>query len=110
MAVRYFYNNEQILHIKNSTFETFYLCLLEVMEENQVCPNQNIAKLIEHLEQGGYGIGVDISKYLKSKNDLLVFAELIKKAIEKFEINVPTLREDVKRTFWDFHKELYKKL
>lgn len=108
MAVRYFFSNDQVLHIRGSTFEVFYQSLLEVIEENNIRLSRNLLRLVDDLETGSYGIGCNISDYIENKQDLLIFADLVKKAIRKFDSESPDLKQSVRKTFWDFHESLLK--
>lgn len=107
MSVSITYNNKTVLRVQNGIFACLHKTIVAMIEERQlVVPN--ITKLLEDTDQEIYGSGVvyaDISEYLKSKKDLLRFADLVKQAIER-EYDYFNHFEGCIDHLWNFYHEL----
>lgn len=107
MSVRIFCLKKQILHLRNITFGSLYESITSLIEEKNLELNNGLDSFITTiLYVGGYGVGCDISDYLKNKNDTLIFADLVKQAIEKEQKSEYPFREDVEKLLWDFHQAI----
>ncbi len=95
MSVPIWCNGKRILKIKNTLFEHLYLGFEKIIEEKNPTLPANVAKLIDKTNLGSYGhsgIVSDIADYLKNKNETLLFAQLVKEALEiekEYYLKVP---------------------
>lgn len=99
---------KQILKIRNALFGFFHDAMMKIVEENELELNSSIQELLHEMDQNVYGGGAiyaDIT-HLKNKNDALVFADLVKQAIEKEQKSEYPFREDVEKLLWDFHQAI----
>ena len=84
---------------------TFYKGIEEVIEDDEVVLNKNMEEMIDQLWQGQFGIDFDFTEYLKNKEDTMLFASIVKKAIEFLEQKYG-IAEDTAERLYNFHREL----
>ena len=114
MSIRIDCNRVEILHCKNLIFDTLYKNILFHIDKKKTKLSDNLEKMLEKMDQETYGFGaisVDIADFIKNKNDLEVFTDLVKESINKYSSeelkNAPQgFQEAVKKLLWNFHKEL----
>ena len=77
-----------ILYIKNSFFDLLHTTITEIIEKENLEITSNIEALLKKTDQSDYGPGgiiADVADYLKSTEDVLFFANLVRRAIEDQE-------------------------
>lgn len=70
MGIKIELNGKEILDIKNITFEFLYQQMIKTIQEQNLILSTDLKRLIEDLDLGRYGIGLDISEYIK-KNKMV---------------------------------------
>ena len=108
MSVHIECKGKTILHVKNVTCEMLYQSILKIVDKSRIFLSEDIQKLIEELEQAGYGIGCDIADFIKGKNDAIIFASLTREAIDLYKIEIPSLPTEAKERLENFYQELLK--
>jgi len=86
MSVRIFIKDNVILHVKNSIFDALHNSIISITEENEIKLPTSISSMLHNMNQDVFGRGLvstDITEFIKIKNDLMLFTELIKLAIEQ---------------------------
>ena len=90
MSVSLVYNDEHILKLSNSLFGLLHETIMEIIERENIWYSYRLHRMLIELDQNIYGAGgvfADVSEFLKTKKELLLFAYLIKEtAKEKKEI------------------------
>lgn len=84
MSVALVCKKKIILRVQNSIFSELHEALL-LLSQTEVLRTGYITKLLEDTDQEIYGSGAvfaDIAEYFKTKNEALVFADLVKQAIK----------------------------
>ncbi len=108
MGVKIECQGKEILDIKNITFEFLYLKMLEAIHEKNLMLSADLKRLIEALDLGGYGIGLDIAEYIQGKKDGKTFEIIIKIATDKLLHEFNTLPQDIKDNLKKFSDEITK--
>lgn len=108
MTVPIMCNKNVILYLSNMLFNRLHKAILKIAEKRKVLESSQIALFIEETDQDQYGAGnviADIADYFKNKQEALLFAEIVKEAIEEtrasFLNNVGSLE-----ILNNFHQEL----
>lgn len=107
MSVIIWWKDKDVLSCANWAFRAIYDSLINLIEEDNIKLNHDLRELIEDLDQGGDGIGLDISDYMFTKEDSLLFINLIDKAIIKLLQDYPGI-QPYKHLYENFYKELLK--
>ncbi len=111
MAILIWCGDNVILRCKNSILDFLHKEIMSIIEFESIQLPQNIADLLEKMDQDIYGPGgitVDVVEYLKNKNELALFLSLLKNGIQQYEKKYPNVPQDYKDVLWNFHKELLK--
>lgn len=109
MSVNITCKNKVILHIKNVLFDRLYQNIIEILNKHNLKIPNNIEVMIHEMDQDSFGFGlidVDIADYIKTKSDLLLFADLVKQAAEKE--SEYSFSEPARAILFKFHDELIK--
>ncbi len=106
MSVIIDYQGKVLLDCTNSIFCGLYWSINDFIEENNIFLNENIIILIQKLELGCGGIGLDIAQFLKNLEDILMFANLVKEGINRFDQEVHGLPENTKLILNNFYNKL----
>jgi len=106
MGVKIDCKTREILDVKNIVFEFIYINMLHYIEEKKIILSIDLQNLIDELDQGGYGIGCDIADFVNSKKDAKIFAEIVKRAINKYQAEFSSISEERKKRLENFHQEL----
>ncbi len=108
MSVRIDCNGKEILLCKNIAFSVLHSNILTIIRKEKINVSHNLLNLLERTDQDiyGSGIGIDIEKYINEKEDVLLFANLIKQAIVNEKSQYHTLPEEA--DLWHFYDELIK--
>ena len=110
MSIHIYCKGIDILHVKNSIFGFLHDGIKFIIESGNLPISKNLEKMLDEMDQNIYGGGaicVDVADYLTTKEELLIFADLVKRAIEKEHKEYPFIPEALER-LWNFHKELLK--
>lgn len=99
-------NGVEILDVKNATFACFYEKIQGVLNEGDIELTDALRELLESLEQGGYGIGLDIGDYLKTKADYKMFVQIIEAAKNRLFMEFQDLSPEVKNRLDKFCSKL----
>lgn len=83
MSVRIRYDGKEILHTKSNIVGSIHSAVLSIIEKGNIYISESLNEMLDHLYLAGYGVDFDIAHFIKSKRDKILFAELIKKVIEK---------------------------
>lgn len=111
MGVIIDWRNQTLLDCSNSIFAGLYESILDVIRDQNLLFNAEIAKLIERLELCGSGWNIDLADYINSKENLKIFINLVRKGIDKQYEEIPNLSQYIKRFLEDFYLgllEIYK--
>ena len=110
MTVPILCQGKLILYTQNRLFDILHNAITYYIEKNDVQISHNIQALLEKTDQGVYGAGgviADIANYLKTKEEALFFAELVRIAIEKEKeefARIVTCLQNMQ----NFHQEILK--
>lgn len=110
MGVRIYCGGKEILDAKNTIFGSLHDSITSIIEEEELRISSNMEAMLEKMDQRIYGTGAvwaDIANYLKTKEEALFFADLVKRGIEKEHKQypfIPPMLEDL----WNFHQEILK--
>src|SRR3989304_7922749 len=111
MGVHIYCDSKDILDAKNTTFYLLHESINSIIEEKKIEMSSELNAMLERTDQNIYGPGgiglVDIADYIKTKKDLLLFADLVKEGIEKEYKRAP-FTDEILESLWNFHKELLK--
>ncbi len=110
MSVNLFCHKKPILCLSNLFFDSLHKELIFV-NELQPKRNNTIDFFLEKTDQDTYGLGVvsrDIAKYFPNKNDVLLFAHLVKQVLDQKQKSEYPWREDVYKLILNFHQKLLK--
>ena len=83
MSVRINCNNKEILHWQNSIVDGIYTNIIDEIATSNIELSENLKKVLEHLYLATLGWDFDIADYLKTKEEFLAFANLVKNALDK---------------------------
>lgn len=100
--------NKEILRLSNSLFGLLHETILELIEKNNLELTSQLNLLLTKTDQNIYGpcaVSADIDKYLKTKKEVLLLAELVKKTIELKYNNFNQFQGCIE-SLWNFHNEL----
>lgn len=78
-------NKKLILYLSNLLFGRLHRAIMKIVEERNIFITNNLSLLIEETDQNQYGprgVHADIAEYLKTKCEALLFAELVRQAID----------------------------
>ena len=85
--------------------------MMEIIAEENIEVSKQLRELFERTDQKDYGpggiYGVDIADFIKNKNDLLIFANLVAQSIKDINWTMPQAKEVVEH-LWNFYAELLK--
>lgn len=95
-------NSKQILKISTGYYDYLHQAMLQVIDDSRLELKPNIAEFIEMLDY----YDLDVSEYLKTKEDVLTFAQLIPKAIELKKKSESPFRAAIESFFWICYYEL----
>jgi len=106
MGVKIFCNNIEILDVKNSIFTCIYNNMNHHAENLSLELPDNLQQLIIQLYAATHGIGLDIADYLKNKNEVLAFANLVRFAIEKEQASSYPFNEEAEKALENFYQSI----
>ena len=101
-------HNKKILKVQNSIFALIHETIVELIEEKKIDTGQNIALFLKKTDQDIYGPGAvsaDLENYFKTKQDMLLFASLVKVTIELKHENFNRFIGCVDH-LWEFYNKL----
>ena len=99
-----------ILRCKNSIFSILHETIMKIIEKKKLKLNKLISYVLDELDQNIWGLGMvslDISNYLKTKKDVVLFAQLVNESIHSLEKN-NVLADFASEALKNFHQELIK--
>lgn len=100
---------KEVLRIKNLLFGLLYTSIMDVIEEKNIELTSSLQNMLYKMDQdifGGGAIYVDIAHYLKTKRDVIIFANLLMDAIERKNHTAYPFQENIKKIFFDFNKAI----
>lgn len=103
-------NKKLILYLSNILFGRFHKAILKIAERKNIAETSKIGLLIAETDQDQYGPGnviADIADYLKSKQEVLLFAEIVKEAIDETRSSFFETKGALDALI-NFHQELLK--
>jgi hypothetical protein len=106
MGVKIFIQNLEVLDLQNSSFGTFYEDLLNLLQEKEISISLDLCLLMDELYSGCFGVGLDIAQYLKNKEDTILFASLVKSAIEKQQNSSHPFDKKIKTRLENFYQSI----
>lgn len=110
MGIHIYCDKKDILDIKNVIFDIIHKSILSIIDKENLQITRNIQDMLENMDQDIYGLGaiwVDIADFIKTKEELLLFADLVKQAIEREHQERTFIPEALER-LWHFHQEILK--
>lgn len=108
MAANYKWGEIRIMRASNGIMGTLYNSIMDVLEQEQLELDACVQLVVNKLELGQYGFGINFADYIKTKSQMAEFIQLLEKAIYQYYIEVPLLCDEVKELLWNFHNELVK--
>lgn len=108
MPVRIRLKEKTVFEGKASTLEFLYNNLIELIENRNMKVENSFQNFLNFLYQACFGVGLDIADYLKNKKDLILLAQLLKKATNKYFEEFPYLPKDTRHSVLNFYNELVK--
>ena len=102
---------KNILHINNSYFDSLHNQIKMVTEDSNIILSHSLKIMIEKMDQEVYGVGciyLNIVDFLKTQNDALAFAHLVKQALDQKQKSECPYHHDVYELILNFHQELLK--
>ena len=106
MSVIIMHKERELLRSSNIIFRGFYKSIIDYIEKNNIEFNKNLTELIEDLEAGCRGIGLDIGDYISEESEFVSFLDLIRKSLNDLYVNIPDLALDYKKLFENFYQGL----
>lgn len=106
MSVRIFCNNKEILHWQNSIVDGIYTNIMEEIENSNLNLSANLKETLEHLYLATLGWNFDIADYLKTKEEIVIFADLVKNALEKEQKSKYPYTPLAEKLLTNFYKEI----
>lgn len=113
IPVCYYWKNKEILESTKKIIAPFFNRILDILDKEKIEPNANVDKTINVLENDLYDLtptqfqaGTPLSLYLHNQRDVHEFSEILKKAIQLYEHDDPTLSAETKELLWDFYHKL----
>lgn len=94
--------------MQNRTFGWLHRAITNKIEQSNIIVSNDIARLLEETDQDQYGPGgvaADIADYLKTKEDVLLFAFLVQEAIDQEKDNFAQIIGSLE-ALEVFHKKL----
>ncbi len=99
-----------ILKIKNIVFGGLHERICLTIEKEKFSKLLILNKFLERTDQTIYGAGgiglVDIADYFKTKHDVLLFASLVKEALEEEQKSEYPFSQEAYERLFNFHQEL----
>lgn len=83
MSVIVVCDDKIVLKLSNSYFSLFHETIMHIIEKEHLKIDSDLESLLEKLDQNVYGPGgvfADVAEFLKTKKQVIFFAELIEKA------------------------------
>lgn len=96
--------------MQNRSFGWLHRAITEKIEHENLKVSDGITHFLEKTDQDQYGPGgvsADIANYLKTKQEIILFAELVKEAMKKEEISFQQI-DGALEALDNFHQELLK--
>lgn len=107
MSVRINCKSKEILHIKNSILRCIYFNIRSYLEQSKMMLSPSIKRFIEEdLYLATEGQDFDIIDFVKTKDDMLHFADLIRIAIEKEQSSETPFTDEVEKILIKFYEEI----
>ena len=107
MSVRINCSNKEILHVKNAVLRCIYFNICDYIEQSKIVVPENIDKFLEEdLYLATEGQDLNIVDSLKTKDEILFFAALVKTAIEKEQSGPTPFIDEVEKILTKFHNEI----
>lgn len=108
MAISILCKKERILRVRNLIFETLHNSIKDFIENENIELTDSLKTFIHETDQDIYGVGAVIGQIddLKNKYDVYIFADLVKRAIEKERDYYA--RCDALDVMYNFHNEILK--
>ena len=108
MAVIIDWKNQPILECKNAIIDGLREEIEDIIEINNLKLSPSLTELVEELDIAAYGIGFDLADYIHTREDFLIFMDLVRKGIDKHYHEIPNLPQHTKDLLENFYKELVK--
>lgn len=110
MSLPMWYKNKLIYNGRKGPFELVYENLIDIYENmtalKKYKSSKAVLECIEAMEVCRGGSGLDLSRYLQSKNQIFEFAHYLNLAIKIYEKEFPDRAQEFKEELWNFHKNL----
>ena len=108
MSVPIWCNDKRILKMQNRSFGWLHRAIMNKIESDNIAISDGLSRLLEVTDQDQYGPGgvsADVADYLKSKQEVLLFAEIVNSAIKKEEDSFKQIDGSIE-ILNNFHQEL----
>lgn len=101
-----FWKDKIILDTSGGIISSLCYSVDHIIGEQNLSFNKDITKLLhEWYVTSGY-IGFDVAEYIHTKKDLAIFADLVRRGIDRFYIENPGLPQYTINNLEGFYKEL----
>lgn len=102
------WNGKDILACKKSIIEALRLQIEDIIMDNDIQLNEDFAELMGKLDQAGNGFGFDLAECLHTKEDILMFTDLVRKGIDRYNQERQDDLQSARDLMEGFYKELVK--
>ena len=102
------WNDKVILECKKSIIEVLRLQIEDIIIDNDIQLNKDLTTVMGKLDQAGYGIGFNLAECLHTKDDILIFTDLVRKGIDKYNQKYPVALQSTRDSIEGFYQELVK--
>lgn len=106
MAAIYGWNGKQLLRANNDMMALVHAAFLEVIKKEKLKLSKNNEALVAALKKGQTGVGFNVAEYIKTKQQMSDFLELLKKATYQYFKMAPGLTIEAKGLLWNFYNDL----
>lgn len=106
MGVKIFCQDKEILDVKNYIFSIIYNNMMNYLEKANLNVSSDIENLLFQLYTATHGIGLDIADYLKKKQDVIFFADLLRLAIDQEQKSSEPFNEEAEEVLRQFYQSI----
>lgn len=105
MSFEISFNNKILWEDNHALMYDLYITLIDIITEKNIQINESVDLSINKLFLTVGDTGFNLAKYLKSKEDLFMFAGFINQAIEIMEKDL-SLTVQQREYLWSFHSKI----
>jgi len=100
--------DNNILKSKQTIVDIINIGITYLERENNITLNENLVKIMKNLNRATSRLGLPLREYLQTKEDIALFINLIKNAIDKYNQICQNAQQTTRERFENFYEELVK--